>query len=200
MATKGKVAAPTQRQAQNALVFLYRKVLVLPVDDEIAPVRSKKKIKPPTVLTKEEVQKLFKSITGTHALMAKLLYGGGLRLMECVRLRIKDVDFGQNKIFIRGGKDRTTILPGNIRDELRLHIERVVSLHRQDIEEGFGEVYISEALARKYPNASKETLWQYVFPSKKRSVDPRSGREMRHHVMESGLQKAVKRAADRASM
>ncbi len=203
LATKSKVSASTQRQAQNALVFLYRNVLDLPIDDEIAPLRSKKKIKPPTVLTKEEVQELFKSITGTHALMAKLLYGGGLRLMECVRLRIKDVDFGQNKIFIRGGKggkDRTTILPGNIRDELRLHVERVASLHRQDIEEGFGEVYISETLVRKYPNSPKETRWQYVFPSKKRSVDPRSGREMRHHVMESGLQKAVKRAADRASI
>ena len=142
-------------------------------------------------------------ISGTHALMSKLLYGAGLRLMECIRLRIQDVDFGQNKIFVRrgkGGKDRTVILPKNIREDIQTHIEHVIKLHHSDLEEGFGKVYLPEALARKYPNAESETRWQYVFPAKKRSVDPRSGREMRHHVLESGLQKAVKCAVERAGI
>jgi integron integrase len=154
-------------------------------------------------VTQEEVQQVLQMMIGTHALMAKLLYGAGLRLMECVRLRIQDVDFGQNILYVRGGKggkDRTTILPQNIREELRLHIERVTDLHRRDLEEGYGEVYLPEALSRKYPNAARETRWQYIFPSKKRSIDPRSGREMRHHVLESGLQKAVKLAVQRAGI
>ncbi len=124
--------------------------------------------------------------------------GSGLRLMECIRLRVQDVDFGQNLIFIRGGKggkDRTTMLPQNLRDELQSQINAVKSLHHKELEAGFGEVYIPEALARKYPNASRETGWQWVFPAKLRSRDPRSGKEMRHHVLESALQKAVKRAA-----
>jgi integron integrase len=135
--------------------------------------------------------------------MAKLLYGGGLRLLECIRLRIQDVDFGQGIIFVRGGKggkDRTTILPRNLHDELQAQIEAVKAIHHQDLEEGFGEVYIPEALIRKYPKAARETGWQWVFPAKKRSLDPRSGREMRHHVLESGLQKAVKQAAKQAGI
>jgi len=203
LAVNGQVSASTQRQALNALVFLYREVLHLPLDGKIAPTRSKRKPRPPTVLTKSEVQALLQQITGTHALMAKLLYGAGLRLMECIRLRIQDVDFGHSNIFIRGGKggkDRTTILSQNIRAELDLHIKRVIALHHQDLEAGFGEVYLPEALARKYRNAARETTWQYVFPAAKRSIDPRSGRERRHHVLESGLQKAVKRAAQRAGL
>ena len=128
--------------------------------------------------------------------MAKLLYGGGLRLMECIRLRVKDLDFGQGLISIRGGKggkDRTTILPKNVQDELLKQVQAVKALHYKDLEEGFGEVYIPEALARKYPNAGREIGWQWVFPSRERSIDPRSGKAMRHHVLESGLQKAVKR-------
>jgi len=203
LATEGKVAASTQRQALNAIVFLYRDVLDLPLDGKIAPVRSKRKPRPPTVLTQREVKDLLRNISGTHALMAKLLYGSGLRLMECIRLRIQDVDFGQNNIYVRGGKggkDRTTILPQQIREELRLQIESVATLHHQDLQEGYGEVYLPNALARKYPHAAKDTRWQYVFPSRKRSIDPRSNREMRHHVLESGLQKAVKLAARRAGI
>jgi integrase len=142
-------------------------------------------------------------MTGKHALMAKLLYGGGLRLLECIRLRIQDVDFGQGLIFVRGGKggkDRTTILPRNLHDELQAQIEAVKAIHHQDLEEGFGEVYIPEALIRKYPKAARETGWQWVFPARKRSLDPRSAKEMRHHVLESGLQKAVKRAAKQAGI
>lgn len=203
LATAGKVAASTQRQALNALVFLYRDVLDMPLQDKIAPARAKRTPRPPTVLTQEEVKRILAHLDTPHALMAALLYGAGLRLMECVRLRIQDIDFGQNLIFVRsgkGGKDRTTVLPTNIRDELQHHIERIKQQHHQDLEAGFGEVYIPEALARKYRMAAKETGWQYVFAAKKRSVDPRSGREMRHHVLESGLQKAVKRATARAGI
>ncbi|WP_456473422.1 integron integrase [Desulfolithobacter sp.] len=202
LAVKGKVSASTQRQALNALVFLYHRVLFQPLEG-IEPTRAKRSRQLPVVLTREEVQRLFLHMNGIHLLMARLLYGSGLRLMECMRLRIKDVDFGQRKIYVRGGKggkDRVTVLPPNLVEELQQHIARVVALHHQDLEDGFGEVYIPEALARKYPNAARETGWQYVFPSKKRSLDPRSGVERRHHVLESGLQKAVKRAARRAGL
>ena len=203
LATDGQVSASTQRQALNAVVFLYRDVLDKPLGTEIAPVRSKRKQRPPTVLTQAEVQRLLTAMEGKHALMAKLLYGGGLRLLECIRLRIQDVDFGQGLIFVRGGKggkDRSTIMPRNVQNELQTQIEEVKAIHHQDLEEGFGEVYIPEALARKYPMAMRETGWQWVFPAKERSIDPRSGREMRHHVLESGLQKAVKRAAKQAGI
>lgn len=203
LATKSKVSASTQRQALNALVFLYRAVLHISLDEKIAHIRAKNQARPPTVLTQKEVQSLLKKMSGTHALMAKLLYGSGLRLMECIRLRIQDVDFGLHKIFVRagkGGKDRVTILPNNISDTLAAHISEVIKLHSHDLEAGFGRVYLPQALARKFPKAAKEPRWQYVFPAKKRSVDPRSGIEMRHHVLESGLQKAVKLANDRAGI
>jgi integron integrase len=197
LATHGKVATSTQRQALNALVFLYREVLFLPLDNSIAPIRSKRKRHPPTVLTEKEVERVLEQMKGTHLLMAKLIYGSGIRLMECIRLRIQDIDFGQGQLFVRsgkGGKDRTTFLPRIVQDELFTHIERVKKLHRADIEDGFGEVYLPNALARKYRKAAWETPWQYVFPGKSRSIDPRSKKERRHHVLESGLQKAVKSA------
>ena len=203
LAEKKNVAVATQKQALNALIFLYKKVLDIDLGDGIAPTRSKRRINLPTVLTQEEVSKLLDNMRGKHALMAKLLYGGGLRLMECVRLRVKDVDFGQGRIFIRhskGGKDRTVILPESVQHELQAQIDEVVELHHADIREGFGEVYIPDALSRKYPNASKEIGWQYVFPSKNLSTDPRSGKIMRHHVVESGLQKAVKSALNKAKI
>ena len=203
LAVHGKVSASTQRQALNALVFLYRRVLFIPLESKIAPTRSKKDKRPPVVLTSEEVQKLFLYIEGTHLLMAKLLYGSGLRLMECIRLRIQDVDFGQRKLYVRdgkGGKDRVTVLPPNIVNELQQHIIKVTALHHRDLEAGFGEVYLPSALVRKYPNAARETGWQYVFPAKKRSIDPHTGVERRHHILESGLQKAVKRAVRRAGI
>ena len=202
LAEKDGVAASTQRQALNAIVFLYRDVLDVELG-EIAPVRSKRHRKPPTVLTQDEVAAMLNAMAGTHRLMAQLTYGCGLRLMECIRLRIQDVDFGQGRVFIRGGKggkDRTVVLPDAVRPLLADHIERVVALHVYDLREGFGDVYIPEALARKYPNACREPGWQYVFPSKRLSVDPRSGKTMRHHVKESGLQKAVKAAAGRANI
>lgn len=202
LATEGKVAAATQRQALNAIVFLYREVLDIDLG-QIAPIRSKRQRKPPTVLTQEEVQQVLRAMAGTHRLMAQLLYGCGLRLMECIRLRIQDIDFGQGRIFVRdgkGGKDRTVVLPEVVRPLLAEHIGRVHELHGADLRAGFGEVHMPEALARKYPTACREMGWQYVFPAKNRSIDPRSGKEMRHHVMESGLQKAVKAAVRKAGI
>lgn len=201
LASKRKVSPSTQRQALNALVFLYKDVLNSPLNDKIAPIRAKKRKKPPTVLTQLEIQSLFDNLGGTHKLMARLIYGSGMRLMECVRLRIQDVDFGQGNIFIRGGKggkDRTTILPQNIRSDLKQHIESVKDRHRRDLEKGFGDVSLPGLIARRYTKASKETKWQYVFPSKLRSRDPRTGKIVRYHVLESGLQKAVKAAAGKA--
>lgn len=203
LATHEKVAVSTQKQAMNALVFLYREVLQTPLEDGLAPIRSKRKVYPPTVLTEEEVQSILAQMKGTHLLMANLIYGSGIRLMECMRLRIQDIDFGQSQIFVRSGKgnkDRTTFLPRFIKKELHVHIERVKALHRSDLEEGFGEIYMPNALARKYKNAAWETGWQYVFPSKNRSIDPRSGKERRHHVLESGLQKAVKTAVKKTGI
>lgn len=202
LASERKVAASTQRQALNAIIFLYRDVLDMELG-KIAPMRNRRKRKPPTVLTQREVQMVIREMSGTHRLMARLTYGCGLRLMECIRLRVQDVDFGQMKLYVRdgkGGKDRTVILPDALKDDLREHIGKVIDLHGQDKKEGYGFVYIPDALARKYPNASSEAGWQYVFPSKKRSVDPRSGRVMRHHVLESGFQKSVKVAVHAAGI
>ncbi len=151
LATKSKVSVSTQKQALNALVFLCRSVLDLPLKGKIGHIRAKCQAKPPTVLTQEEVQRLLARMTGTHALMAKLLYGSGLRLMECIRLGIQDVDFGQHKIFVRGakgGKGRVTLLPQHISKILKSHICDVVQLHKQDKKEGFGRVYLPDILKR----------------------------------------------------
>ena len=202
LAVKRGVSPSTQRQALNAIVFLYREVLDKPLDGKIAPIRAKKKPKTVTVLSKEEVSRFFRHIDGTHALMAKILYGSGLRLMECVRLRLKDIDFDRKRLKVlgKGDKWRSTILASSVIPALQAHMERVKALHHADLEEGFGEVYLPPALARKYTQAARETMWQYLFPSKKRSIDPRSGIQRRHHVHESGLQKAVKLAAKRADI
>lgn len=203
LVTEGKVAASTQSQALNAIVFLYREVLHTPLDGKIAPIRTKRQQRPPTVMTQKEVKQLLRIMNGTHSLMARVLYGGGLRLMECIRLRLQDIDFGHNKIYVRGGKggkDRTTLLPKNIRAALQEQIDTATKLHQSDLEEGFGRVYLPGALSRKYPNANKETGWQYLFPAKNLSIDPRSGRKMRHHVLESGIQKSIKSAAKKAGI
>jgi len=203
LAVDVNIAASTQRQALNALVFLYREVLDIPLTDKITPAKTKKGRRPPTVLTKQETLRLLEQMAGTNALMAKIMYGSGLRLMECIRLRVKDVDFGQRKIYVRGGKggkDRVTLLPSGIQEELRRHIERVQQIHREDLAAGYGRVYLPGALEKKYPNAAAELGWQYVFPAKERSRDPRSGEIRRHHVMESTLQKAIRIATRRAAI
>ena len=201
LATGRNVSASTQRQALNAVIFLYKHVLDLPVSEGIEPVRAKKYIRPPVVMSKHEVQRVFVHMQGIHLLMARMLYGCGLRLMECIRLRIKDLDFDRNLVYVcmaKGGKDRTTLFPKSIQEELCQQVERVRKVHDQDLAQGFGEVYLPESLSRKYPNASREFRWQYVFPSKYLSIDPRSRIKRRHHVLESGLQKAVKLAVNRA--
>jgi integron integrase len=155
------------------------------------------------VLIRAEARAVLDALAGTHQLMAKLLYGSGLRLMECVRLRVKDLDFAQRQLVVRSGKgakDRVTPLPASLIIPLQEHLRRVQLTHAQDLREGCGEVYLPYALARKYPNANREWMWQYVFPSQARSLDPRSGVTRRHHLEESGLQKAGRRAAQLAQV
>jgi len=202
LATNRKVAASTQRQALNALVFLYKHVLDKPVGDNIAPVKAKKRRRLPMVMTKAEVRQVLNQMKGPHLLMAKVMYGGGLRLMECLRLRVMDLDFAKSQVYVRGkgGKDRLTTLSPSIHGDLKAHLSNVKKLHKADLDAGYGDVYLPEALARKYRNASREYRWQYVFPAKKLSKDPRSDKFRRHHVLESGLQKAVKIAVDRAGI
>ena len=191
------VASSTQNQAFNALLFLYNQVLYQPLDDKINAIRAKKPRRLPTVMTSEEALRVINGLSGRHKLMAKLLYGSGLRLMECLRLRVKDVDFGMNQIVVRDGKgkiDRVTILPETVRPELKEHLEHIKTVHENDLSQGYGRVYLPYALARKYPNANQEWGWQYIFPSKSLSKDPRSNEIRRHHVHENSLQKAVKKS------
>ncbi len=197
LARDGHVAASTQNQALSALLFLYKEVLKQEIGWLQRVERAKRPTRLPVVLTRDEVHKIFSHLRGTNRLMAGLLYGSGLRLMECVRLRVKDVDLGYLRITVRdgkGGKDRITMLPVNLAKSLERHLQKIKVQHEQDLEDGVGEVYLPNALERKYPNASREWIWQYVFPSTRLSVDPRSGSRRRHHVEESSLQLAMKMA------
>jgi integron integrase len=203
LAIKENVAASTQRQALNAIIFLYKQVLDMPIDESIEHTRAKRHQSPPVVMTKSEVQRVLKNMNGTHSIMAKLLYGSGLRLMESIRLRVQDLDFEKNIIYVRAGKgnkDRVTLFPKSIQSEFKNQLDLVKQIHEQDLDIGYGGVYLPNALARKYQNAAKDFRWQYVFPSKKLSTDPRSGAVRRHHVLESGLQKAVKVSVNRAQI
>lgn len=203
LAVEQNVAAATQRQALNALIFLYKNVLDIPIDEALEHSRSKRHPHLPVVLTQDEVKLIFAHMQGIHLLMAKLLYGGGLRLMECIRLRVGDLDFEKEKLYIRdgkGGKDRVTLFPKSVHETLRVHLLKVKKLHDQDIVHGDGAVYLPHALARKYPSAAKEFSWQYVFPAKNLSKDPRTGAVRRHHVLESGLQKAVRTAVKKTAI
>ena len=197
LAVERNVAASTQNQALNALVFLYKIVLGRPLGEISEVVRAKKPQRLPVVLTRDEVRQLLQHLDGNHWLAACLMYGSGLRLMECVRLRVKDLDFDHRAIFVRdgkGAKDRVVTLPDELIPVLRRHLEAVRNTHRKDLANGFGAVFLPHALERKYPRAPKEWSWQYVFPAMKRSMDPRSGMERRHHIDESSVQKAVKLA------
>jgi integron integrase len=203
LAVERDVAAATQNQALCALLFLYRTVLDRPLEWVGEVVRAKQPARLPVVLSRDEVRAVLEQLRGVKGLMARLLYGSGLRLMECLRLRVKDVDFGQNRLIIRDGKgqkDRVTVLPATMKEPLRRQIEEVRTIHRQDLAEGFGRVYLPHALARKYPNANRELGWQYLFPASRRSADPRSGTMQRHHLAETALQKEVRAAVRRAGI
>jgi len=203
LALKRRVSSSTQNQAFNAILFLFRDVLKIEPGDLSKTVRAKRGQKLPVVLSPEEVQSLFKHVKGLNLLILQLLYGSGLRLMELARLRVKDIDFDQNLIFVRGSKgdqDRTTILPQTVKDMLEKHLDEVKKLHDKDLQEGYGEAYLPDALERKYPNAPKEWGWQYVFPSSKLSVDPRSGKIRRHHLSEKTIQNTVKEAVRKAGI
>jgi len=203
LAVAGKVSASTQNQAKSALLFLYREVLEieLPWLDNVTQAKAPKKL--PVVLTVAEVQAVLSRLGGSHLLIASLLYGGGMRLMEAVRLRVKDVDFARHEIIVREGKgfkDRVTMLPESIVPALKAHLVKVQALHDEDLAQGLGEVYLPFALEKKYPNAGREWGWQYVFPSKNLSVDPRSGKRRRHHLDEKGVQRAMKQAVRDAGL
>jgi integron integrase len=203
LAVGRKVSASTQTQALSALLFLYREVLALPIGwvDDVE--RAKKPKRLPAVFTREEARAVLGHLREESWLMASLLYGAGLRLMECVRLRVKDVDLARLQLTVRdgkGGKDRVTVLPSSLVEPLERQLERARALHELDLREGLGSVYLPYALARKYPSASREWCWQYVFPARHRSIDPRGGREQRHHIAETALQKAVRRAVREAGV
>jgi integron integrase len=202
LATQRNVAASTQNQALSAILFLYREVL----HKEIEPIllsNAKRSERLPTVLTRDEVLTVIRRLSGNHKLMAQLLYGSGLRLMDCLRLRIQDIDFEYKTITVRDGKgekDRVTPLPDTVLPDLRRQIERVRLLHEEDLAAGCGDVYLPYALEKKYPHAARELIWQYLFPASKRSLDPRTGKERRHHLDATGLQRAVKTAAQKAGI
>lgn len=203
LAVQGNVAASTQNQAMNAILFLYRHVLKQDLGwlDDVT--HAKRPARLPVVLTVPEVQAVLARLDGQHWVMASLLYGSGLRLMECLRLRVKDLELTRRELIVRdgkGSKDRITLLPDKLIQPLQIQLERVKVIHQQDLQQGFGAVYLPDALERKYPNANREWAWQYVFPADKRSIDPRSGVERRHHRGETTLQQAIRNAVRQAGI
>jgi integron integrase len=203
LALDRRVAASTQNQALSALLFLYREVLQHDLPWLEGVVRAKRPIRLPVVLTREEVQAVLAQLRGTPRLMGTLLYGAGLRLLECARLRVKDVDFGLNHILVRDGKgqkDRVTLLPATTKPDLARHIEAVRQQHQKDLSRGAGWVALPGGLERKYPNAGREWAWQWVFPATSCYVDRETGKRRRHHLHESVVQRAVKEAVRRAGI
>jgi integron integrase len=203
LATDRSVAASTQNQALSALLFLYREVLGVELPYVEGIERARRPTRVPVVLTREEADLVVSQVGGAYRLMVSLLYGSGLRLMECVRLRVKDIDFGYRQVTVRDGKgekDRRTVLPESLVEPLGRHLERVRLLHEEDLRAGYGRVYLPYALERKYPSAAAEWMWQWVFPAAKISVDPRSGEARRHHASEDMLQAAVKKGARAAGV
>ena len=203
LAINKNVAASTQNQAFNALLFLFREVLKIELGDLTRVVRAKRGSKLPVVLTVDEVVRLFACMEGKSLLMVQLLYGAGLRVMELMRLRVQDIDFGADLIFVRAGKqdkDRSTILPQKIKQLLRQHLEEVRLIHQKDLSCGYGEVNLPQGLVKKYPNAAKDWKWQYVFPASSLSIDPYDGKVRRHHLDVSVVQKAVSRALKEAQI
>lgn len=203
LAVKEHVAASTQNQALSAILFLYEHVLAQPLDRIQGVVRARRPKRLPVVLTVDEVSRIMAQLAGDKWLIAMLLYGGGLRLLEALRLRVKDLDFERGEITVRegkGDKDRVTTMPRVVVHPLRDHLRRVEIIHQQDLADGYGRVELPYALARKYPNANREWCWQYVFPQERRWINPRTGEQGRHHVHESLVQKAVKQAAHKAKL
>ncbi len=203
LAVEGNVAASTQNQARSALLFLYKEVLSseLPWLNNVEQAKKPRRL--PVVLNEDEVREVLARLGNVHWLVAALLYGAGLRLMEALRLRVQDVDFKRREILVRNGKgfkDRVTMLPDRVVSRLQGHLATVRGLHEKDLAEGFGEVHLPYALERKYPAAGKSWGWQYVFPSGNRSVDPRSGKTRRHHLDEQTIQRAVKQAVRSAGI
>jgi len=203
LAVRQRVSASTQNQAFNALLFLFRDVLRIDLQDLSQTVRAKRGSKIPVVLTRDEVKRLLDQLAGRDLLIAYILYGTGMRLMEISRLRVQDLDFGLKSIVVKAGKgdkDRITIMPEAAVQLLRDHISCVKEVHEKDLAKGYGEVYLPEGLDRKYPNAGKEWRWQYAFPSASLSVDPRTGKVRRHHVSPSAIQKAIATAVKKAGI
>ena len=203
LAINGRVAAATQNQALNALLFLYKEVLRHELGFVANALRVKRPPKMPVVLSPNEVRAVLCHLDGQYRLMAQLLYGSGLRLLECLRLRVKDVDLHYLHITVRdpkGGRERKTMVPVSLAVPVREHLDKVKRVHEQDLAEGFGSVYLPTALERKIPNASREWVWQYVFPAERRSIDPRTGIERWHHANEKNLQNAVKAAVRKSGV
>ncbi|MFY9620713.1 MAG: integron integrase [Pyrinomonadaceae bacterium] len=203
LAVKERVAAPTQNQAFHALLFLYRQVLKMDLPEITGVERAKNSRNLPVVFTKGEANAVIAHLRSEDKLLVSLLYGAGLRIMEAVRLRVKDLDFSRYEITVRDGKgekDRLTMLPRSLAAALQVQIESVRRLHEHDLVAGFGEVYLPYALERKYPKAAKDFIWQYVFPTDKLSIDPRSGKTRRHHFNEQNVQRAVKTALRKAGV
>ena len=196
LATEREVAASTQNQAFNALVFLYKRVLEMPLEN-VRATRSRKEARIPVVLTREEVKQVLPLLDGVPELVVKLLYGSGLRITEAVRLRVQDLDFGFKQVTVRNGKgmkDRVTPFPETLTGPLHNHLEKMKMIHEKDLMQGYGTVYLPYALDKKYPNAEREWNWQFVFPGRSLSKDPRSGTIRRHHVDQSVINKAIKKA------
>ncbi len=203
LAVKEKVSASTQNQALCAIVFLYKHVLKIELGNLGDITWAKKPVKLPVVFTRDEVTKILNQLSGTNLIMAMLLYGSGMRLSECLQLRVKDIDFQYKQITVRsakGEKDRVTLLPEYVIEPLKKHLAYVKMLHEKDVKDGFDSVYMPYALERKYPHAGREFGWKFVFPATQISTDPRSGIKRRHHIHESVLQKAVKQAIRKAGI
>lgn len=203
LAVNLNVAPSTQNSAMNALVFLYRKVIDVPLDQKIDAIRARQKINLPVVMTREEVKSVIVLMQGTAQLAVKVMYGGGLRVSETIRLRIQDIDYEMKAITVRSGKgnkDRTTTFPSSVQPLMANHLTQVWEIWQKDLADGFGAVYLPNALDRKYPNAAKEWGWQYVFPARNRAKDPRGGVVRRHHIDASVLNKAIKTAARKAGL
>jgi len=203
LAVRKKVAPSTQNQALAALKFLYRQVLNLPLDEEILPLPAKRTKHLPVVLSRQEIKNILDELSGTYLLICQLLYGCGLRVSECLTLRIQDLDFDRSEITVRsgkGGKDRRTMMPEVIHQSLIRHLEGIKLAHNKALDEGYGTVALPRSLGRKYPGAATEWNWQYVFPAANPSHDPRSGIFRRHHLHPSGLRRAVRVSAKKAGV